>query len=311
MSLRLVCGVDQDLLRDKVSLRALADPHHLRSVAEEEYAALLDPAGVSLVAYDGEVAVGAGEVCRMAISPESYARLFAAVWTLPAARRRGVGSAILVALAEHARARGKSGLEGECVTDDPAGLAFASAHGLHEDWREHVLLLPLAGRTPEAVTLTPGVELVDGAADERLLREAHAVAVEALADVPAGSMPMSAGDFAHWRSLWIDSPAVENGQVLFALDDGKVAGFAILACPPGRPGVGHHAITAVARAARGKGIAKALKQRQVRYAIERGLTTLETHNEATNEPMLAVNRAFGYVQSVDVVGVVGPLPISK
>ena len=310
MSVRLEPCCDERGRRAKAAVRLAADPHGARTVEEDAHDASLDPAGASLIAWDGERAVGAGEVCRMAISGEAYARLGARIWVVPERRREGVATQLIVRLQEHARARGKTGLETEVYSDDGGGLAFARAHGFSEDWREQVLRLPLgqrgaparSGSDPHVAGQTPSVRVLDP--DRESIAGVHAIALEALADVPGGTTPMAAGDLAWWRRVWIEAPAARAGRLFVAELDGAVAGYALLALPPARPGVGFHAITAVARAARGRGVAGALKRAQIAWALEHGLVELDTHNDRTNAAMLAVNLRHGYEPVCDLVGLV-------
>lgn len=304
MTLRLELCDDDESRRGKAAIRLAADPNGAKSVDEDVYDASLDPAGESVIAWDGERAVGAGEVCRMAISSDTYVRLWARLWVVPERRREGIATQLLAHLGRHAGARGKSGFESEVYTDDPSGLAFALARGFAEDWREQVLRLPLAGREPPALAARDGVRvrMLDPARES--LADVHAVAREALADVPGGTMPMTAGDLGWWRRVWIDTPAARAGCLFAAEVDGTTVGYALLTVSPARPGVGFHAITAVARTARGRGIAGALKRAQIAWAIERGLDELDAHNEATNEAMLAVNLRLGYEPVCDLVGIV-------
>lgn len=53
--------------------------------------------------------------------------------------------------------------------------------------------------------------------------------------------------------------------------------------------------TGTAREYRGQGIARALKLLSIRYASGKGIVKLRTNNRSTNAPMLAVNRALGYI----------------
>jgi GNAT superfamily N-acetyltransferase len=45
---------------------------------------------------------------------------------------------------------------------------------------------------------------------------------------------------------------------------------------------------------RGRGLATALKGRVIRYARERGYRWIRTFNDASNAPILAVNRRLGF-----------------
>jgi GNAT superfamily N-acetyltransferase len=54
-------------------------------------------------------------------------------------------------------------------------------------------------------------------------------------------------------------------------------------------------LTDVDRDCRGRGVATAVKVKALEYARNKGGTWIRTHNDATNRPMLAVNRKLGYI----------------
>ena len=89
---------------------------------------------------------------------------------------------------------------------------------------------------------------------------------------------------------------------------GRVVGYGSLIRIPGaaRPSAWHD-MTAVARDARGRGIAGALKRATIRWAIADGLEVLEAGNDTDNAPMRAVNARNGYQPLPDVVVLRGPL----
>ena len=66
-------------------------------------------------------------------------------------------------------------------------------------------------------------------------------------------------------------------------------------------------MTGVARAARGRGIALALKQAQVAAAKAAGWKALRTQNDLANIPMRRVNEKLGYVRKFEWVPLTGPL----
>ncbi len=66
-------------------------------------------------------------------------------------------------------------------------------------------------------------------------------------------------------------------------------------------------MTAVRRAWRGRGIAVALKRATIAWAIEHGLTALETGNDQENVAMRAVNGGLGYAPLPDEITMRGPL----
>lgn len=76
---------------------------------------------------------------------------------------------------------------------------------------------------------------------------------------------------------------------------------------PGSTTRAYHDMTAVVPDQRGRGIARELKRATVAWAIEHGLTTLETGNDEANAPMRAVNARLGYRPLPDEITMRGPL----
>jgi GNAT superfamily N-acetyltransferase len=66
-------------------------------------------------------------------------------------------------------------------------------------------------------------------------------------------------------------------------------------------------MTGIARRARGRGIALALKQVQIAAAKEAGWASLRTLNDLGNAPMRRVNEKLGYVRESEWVHLAGPL----
>ena len=64
----------------------------------------------------------------------------------------------------------------------------------------------------------------------------------------------------------------------------------------------------VRRHRRGRGIGRALKQAQLRWAAQNGLAELCTWTQKGNERMQALNRSLGYVDRARVLTYQGPLP---
>jgi GNAT superfamily N-acetyltransferase len=90
-----------------------------------------------------------------------------------------------------------------------------------------------------------------------------------------------------------------------ALEQGRVVGYAIL----GRhhEDTAEHWMTGVARSARGRGIALALKQAQIAAAKDAGWKFLRTQNDLGNAPMRRVNEKLGYERRFEWAHLGGPL----
>jgi RimJ/RimL family protein N-acetyltransferase len=74
-----------------------------------------------------------------------------------------------------------------------------------------------------------------------------------------------------------------------------------------RPAVAYHDLTAVRRAARGRGVAGALKRAVIDWASTVGLEALEASNDEVNLPMRAINRRLGYRPLPDGLILRGPV----
>ena len=148
------------------------------------------------------------------------------------------------------------------------------------------LELDLTLATPDE-DLPVGVEIVPLAVrHERAMFE---VAKEANADVPSPE-PFVLTTFAAWRRSEL-GPCVFRELSFVALEDGEVVGWATLG--EDRPGSAQNFMTGVARQARGRGVARALKLAQITAARDAGLHRLRTQNDVANGPCVASTSASG------------------
>jgi mycothiol synthase len=220
---------------------------------------------------------------------------------LPQARRQGVGTALLEALAAHVDALGFS--EANALVEDAGSLAFAERFGFREVDRQVEQVRVVRGEE-EPPRPPDGVELVSLAERPDLSEALYAqVAVEALADIPV-SPPLEVS-LEDWERGWVSLP---EGTFL-ALAGGDVVGCAGLMLDPDRPDRAEHSLTAVARAWRGRGVAKALKQATIAWAAKSGIGELYTWTQRGNEPMQRLNERLGYVVRSRCTTVRGPVPL--
>jgi GNAT superfamily N-acetyltransferase len=266
------------------------------------------PGGRRFLAWlDGEP-VGAGGAGRVYMYPPDFDALWGNISVLEPSRGRGVGTALLAALSEHARAAGKARLMGRTTADRPASMAFLEHRGFREHDRMKVVRLALGELRPVEAAPPAGITLTSLAERPELVGGVHEVAKEALPDIP-GDGPIAPLSLEEFRTRDVDAPNIPHDAFAVAVDDatGRVVGYANLMLVPGRPEVAWHGMTAVARAWRGRGLATALKQATVRWAVEHGLEALETANDVENAPMRAVNRRLGYLPEPDEVTFIGPI----
>lgn len=200
----------------------------------------------------------------------------------PAARRQGVGSALLSASAEAALRLGRHRLWGRVHEEDEASRRFVAARGFRELNRDVEILLDVK---PGDGEWAPGIlEL----APEHL-EGAYRVAAEA---IPETALPQLAK--AEPFDEWVADEARLGAMAAVALDDGEVVGYARLYHLPGVEGRLENGLTAVLRTHRRRGIATALKRAQIAWAAEHGYREIVSEMVEGNVAMRAVNERLGY-----------------
>ena len=271
-------------------------PDNPTSVEDMRWSDETYPGTARFLAEEAGRAVGASTVGRIFMYAPEFPALWGSVDVLPEARRRGVGSALLLEISSFARAAGKPALHVAASEQRPEGIAFLRGHGFVEYQRAKRVRLDLVARPRPIVDPPPGVRLTSLAESPDLVAGVHAVAVEAFADIPGGGEPMAAGDLAEFRARDVDAPLIPHDSFLIAVDSAtdRVVGYASLVFRPGTTTVAWHDMTAVVRHWRGRGLAGALKRATIVWALDHGLEALETGNDDANAPMRAVNARLGY-----------------
>ncbi len=194
-------------------------------VTEEQLRAADEPDRLLLLAeLDGALAG-----CGIADRSNFGGRAFIAARVLPELRRRGVGSALVGALARHARTLGLSGVNAFVYANEPHSIAFAESYRLAEaDYQLGQVRVIGAEARPEP---PGGIELVALAGRrEELLRAAWPVALEGYDDLP---LP---GEVTYRLETWLRDEATRPEGSFVALDGSDVVGFAGLSEHAGGPG---------------------------------------------------------------------------
>ena len=256
-----------------------------------------------LVAWiDGEP-VGSGFVAIMPQRPELPNVL---ITVRAAARGRGAGSGLYAAVSEWARGRGLGELEAVVSDDDPDSLGFAERRGFVEDRREKGVALRLAGIDPPAVELPEGIEIATWADRPDLSRAIYEVVLEASPDVP-GWEDEIVEPFEKWLVNDMQGSGDRPEATFLALEGDEVVGYAKFSLSGAQPKTAWHDLTGIKRAWRGRGIARALKATQIRWAMENGYEELRTRNDERNAPIRHLNREFGYEPATGRIYLRGPL----
>lgn len=238
---------------------------------------------------DGEI-VGTAQVGIAHASPVP-GQGFANVYVLPERRGLGAGSLILRTAQDFLADEGATTVF-SWVLDEPANRAFAAGRGYRPSRSAHFLRLDLAGGTlPPRQEPPDGVELRTGASfgdDPRALFELDA---ETVADEP-GDVAAELTDYGHWLAETWNHPLVNRELTSVAVVDGTPAAFTLARTDDAsRYASG---MTGTGRAFRGRGLAKLAKNDSLHRARAAGYTEAFTGNDAGNEPMLAINKWFGY-----------------
>ncbi|MEU5777473.1 GNAT family N-acetyltransferase [Streptomyces venezuelae] len=238
---------------------------------------------------DGEV-IGTAQVGVAHDSPEP-GQGFANIYVHPARLGRGAGTLLLRTAEEYLADAGVRDVY-SWVLDEPAHLAFAARRGYRARRSAHFLRLDLAhGTLPPRREPPAGVELVAGSVFADDARPLFALDAETVADEPS-DVAAEFSDYEHWLAETWRHPLVSQELTTVALVDGSPAAFSLARAD----GAGRYSsnMTGTARAHRGRGLAKLAKNDSLHRARAAGCTEAFTGNDAGNEPMLAINRWFGY-----------------
>jgi GNAT superfamily N-acetyltransferase len=231
-------------------------------------------------------------------------RVVTLITVLAGQRRRGAGTALYEAISRWASERGGCELEVSVSSNDPESLSFARRRGFTEVRRQVGLVLSLAGVSPLRVQPPAGIEIVTWAQRPELARGMYEVDLEIHPDIP-GFEDVALEPFEDWMAHNMQRPADSPEATFIALDGGEVVGFAKLSLTA--PTAAGHAMTAVKRAWRGRGIAGALKAAEINWALANGYTELHTSNEERNAPINRLNARLGYRPGIGRIHLVGPI----
>lgn len=249
-----------------------------------------------LADLDGELA-GSGTAERSALDD----RFSVAPRVLPAARRRGVGTALLTALAEHsARFRVE---KVSALVDDDGSRAFAEHFGFREIDRQVEQLKRLRDE-PLPPPVAEGLEIVTIAERPDLLEAAYPLALEGYADL-ATERPATIS-----KENWLREEATLAAGSFVALADGEVAGYSGL-MRHDDPGTAEDGLTVVRRDWRRRGLAAYLKRMELGWAAANGFRQVVTWTQQGNEGMRRLNERLGYEYRAVSVVMAAQLPLPR
>jgi GNAT superfamily N-acetyltransferase len=288
-----VCATDEDYDAWRAVRMAVLPDELCATVAELREQD--SPDRVMLLArVDGRV-VGSGLAGRA----ETADAAFAAPRVLPEHRRRGIGSALLRALAEHCTSLGLPELRAGV---DAEHLPFADAFGFVEVDREIEQVRTIGDEPPPSSSLPTDIEVTTSNERPELWPECfESFGKQVLADF-ALHAPLVINR-EQWNTTWRGDP------MFLALHQGEVIGCAGLNLDSDQPHRAENALTAVRRDWRGRGIASHLKRRTLHWAATNGVREVYTWTQVGNESMRQLNEHLGYVTRQVGITVSRPLPL--
>lgn len=195
-----------------------------------------------------------------------------------------------------ARALGKTGLEVWTTTRTPQVPPFLAERGFEEHRRYIISELDVVS-APDLGP--PRLPLVTFAQRPDLERALFELARVAYADQPGRAE--TSFTFESWREWGLHANPAD--AYFIALDDERLLGYGYLEHEGDE---WRNGFMAVARDARGTGVAGAIKRAEVAYAKEHGIATLRTATEVRLASMRELNARFGYVPVYEEIVLRGP-----
>jgi len=228
-------------------------------------------------------------------------RGFVAPRVLPAARRRGIGSALLVRIADHLEQLGFEAAGAHVDGNDAGSIAFAERFGFEEADREVEQVRTLGDEPPAEPP--PGVTFVTIAERPELLREAYPLGVAGWADMATTEPVMISLDD------WLADEATFPEGSFVALAGGEIVGYSGLCRLGDDPSLAEDGLTVVRSDWRRRGLATALKRAELAWAAANGIKEIVTWTQRGNDGMRAANEQLGYVYRAVSVNMRGAIPL--
>lgn len=277
-------------------------PRHALSVEDVRSWEERTPRRLAVLASLAGETVGGGH----AELPPGSDRPHGIVYVLAEHRRRGVGSTLYAALSSWVRELPATEFVTQVEARDEESLQWARRRGFSERGRDSLMVLDLERADPPQAAPPEGVVIVTWAERPELAHGLYEVFREASPDVP-GEEDEPLPGYDEWLSLHMSGSGDRPEATFAAVAGDEVVGYAKLAFTDAQPEKAFHDLTGVRRAWRGRGLARALKATQIRWAKQAGYRRLETMNEERNEPIRRLNAEFGYREEPGRVQLVGPL----
>lgn len=210
----------------------------------------------------------------------------------PEHRGAGLGTELFARLSAWARVR-RSDVRLMLVIPEPdaSSLAFWQRRGFAEVERYSIVELDLTAQHPP-IDVRSDVEIVSLHDRPDVIDAAWDLQIAVWTDMPGQAQGFPSRDA--WDTAIAEGRRPLDGCFVALDSSGTPIGITITAVSASDHELASNGFTGVARAARGRGVALALKARQVAWCRDAGYLQLETANHADNAPMRAINERLGY-----------------
>jgi GNAT superfamily N-acetyltransferase len=271
---------------DAARVWAATMPHLVKTARGVEAELRAGRSRIVVLAVDGPDVVGYGNVYLP--GPDVRApRVRITVHVPPELRGRGIGTAVADEVCAAAARAGAASLL-IVVADDDASKKFATRRGFTIGRRMSQSSANLH-QLPEPRSVAGSLRLVDYTQiDPRQLW----LASRAVADGDPSGLSDST-PYDEWVETAWENPDLRRDLSVAVLDGDTVLSFVTTTADPERRVIWSN-LTGTIPAARGRGLAKAVKSAALTRARDAGFVTAYTGNDARNAPMLAVNEWLGY-----------------
>ena len=259
--------------------------------------------------YKGEI-IGMAEIGHDAymFHPDKY---YCALQVIPDYRNMGLGSRLYQRILKKLQERAALLLRAEVKEDRQEGLRFAKKHGFTkeiEEWEARAnpkeldykkydgLFTKLRVKGIEIVNLEDVLEHSRNAKRELYLLD------QTLAkDVPQPE-PFTPMPFEIWEKKLFNAPNLLPRAFLVAKKGDELLGLHSFWASEVRPKDLYIGMTGVKREWRNRGIAKALKVQNMKWASDNGYEQIITWNNSKNVEILKINNELGFVEQPAWIG---------